>query len=554
MATPHTADAASAQLIVHNAVLFSNGQLLEDTALAICDGKIVAIGGAELADLPAERGIDANGGLVTPGFVDAHIHAAFGGVETNRCDLSDCDSADEIFETIRAYADAHPDAEWILGGGYAMAHFDGGTPTAAALDAVVADRPVYLLNSDHHGSWVNSEALRRAGITADTPDPADGHVERDTGGNPTGALHEGASDLLVDVLPATTGEEIAAGLRADQDMLFGLGITGWQEAILGEYQGYPDITRLYAQMVADGQLTGRISGALWVSRGFDGKSIEAFVDELVTRREANEHDGIVLDSAKIMIDGIPENETAAMLEPYASPPQQGCACQKGVGLSYFTIEELKELVPLLNERGINAHMHAIGDRAVRYGLDAVDAVDPEVRAQRRNHIAHVQVVDPTDIDRFEKLGVVVNAQMRWACRDQQMTELTLPLLGEQRADYQYPFAALHDSGAKLAAGSDWPVSTPDPWQALHVAVNRAEPGAEDEPLIEDQALNLATALTAYTVGANEVTGVGSGLLAVGEVADLAIADRNPFESPAEVIHETRNQITILGGDVVFEQE
>src|SRR5699024_1539005 len=156
------------QLVIHNAVLFSRGAVLEATAVAIRDGTVVALGGDELADQPTERVINAHGGLVTPGFVDAHIHAAFGGVEMNRCDLSDCESVDEILRTIRVFVDTHPDAEWILGGGYAMAHFDGGAPTATALDAVVADRPVFLLNADHHGSWVNSEALRLAGITADT--------------------------------------------------------------------------------------------------------------------------------------------------------------------------------------------------------------------------------------------------------------------------------------------------------------------------------------------------------------------------------------------------
>src|SRR5699024_10475733 len=189
---------------------------------------------------------------VTPGFVDAHIHAAFGGVEMNRCDLSDCESVDEILRTIRVFVDTHPDAEWILGGGYAMAHFDGGAPTATALDAVVADRPVFLLNADHHGSWVNSEALRLAGITADTPDPADGRIERNADGEPTGALHEGASDLLAHVLPTTQSGEIITGLNGAQDRLFSFGITGWQEAILGEYQGYPDITPLYSKMVFDG--------------------------------------------------------------------------------------------------------------------------------------------------------------------------------------------------------------------------------------------------------------------------------------------------------------
>src|SRR5699024_132180 len=169
-------------------------------------------------------------------------------------------------------------------------------------------------------------------------------------------------------------------------------------------------------------------------------------------------------------------------------------------------------------------MHAIGDRAVRYALDAIEAVNESVRSKRRNHVAHVQVVDPADIRRFADLGAIVNAQMLWACRDPQMTDVTIPVLGSQRSEYQYPFAALHNSGSDIAAGSDWPVSTPDPWQALHVAVNRTEPGGNSTPLVPDQALSLETSLTAYTAGSHQVTGIGTGRLEIGAPADLAIAD------------------------------
>lgn len=539
-----------ADLLIWNAVIWSDGARLEETALAAADGRIVALGGEELRERhDADRTIDARGGLVTPGFVDAHIHAAFGGVEMNRCDLTECGTAEETYETIAAYAHANPDEEWVLGGGWWMPLFPGGTPTKEALDAVVPDRPAFLINCDHHGAWANSRALELAGITRDTPDPEDGRIERDEHGEPSGTLHEGAAELLADVLPETTAEELREGLLTAQRRLFGYGITGWQEAILGEYAGYPDVTSVYRGMVDAGEIQARTTGALWVARDFGGGSIAEFVDELVRRRERYERDGLRLDTAKIMVDGVSENETAAMIDPYVGGE---CSCQKGNGLSYFSREEMLELVPLLNARGLNAHIHAIGDRAVRYALDALEAVPEEIRRERRNHIAHIQVVDPADIPRFAQLGATVNAQMLWAHFDEQMTEMTLPLLGEARSGHQYPFGSLLRSGAALAAGSDWPVSTPDPWQALHVGVNRQADGGLPEPFLPEETVTLDDALLAYTRGSAGLIDVPGGSIAVGGASDLAIADRNPFAAPSSEIHRTSNRVTVVGGEIVFE--
>src|SRR5690625_4413571 len=228
-----------ADLLIHSGVLWSHETRLAETALAVKDGRIIALGGDELRTaVTATRVIDARGGLVTPSFGDAHVHALFGGIEMNRCDLTACTSAEEVAETIAAYAKDHPDEPWILGGGWRMPFYEGGTPLASELDRIVPDRPAFLLNTDHHGAWVNSKALELAGITADTPDPADGVIERDAEGNPSGTLHEGAADLVGALLPETTTEEALEGLRTAERRLLSLGITAWQEAILGEYGGY----------------------------------------------------------------------------------------------------------------------------------------------------------------------------------------------------------------------------------------------------------------------------------------------------------------------------
>ncbi len=549
------ADTAPAGLLVVNGRLWSGGAALPHTALAARDGVIVALGGDELRDLPARRVLDARGGLVTPGFVDAHAHVGMGGIESIRCDLSAAADADEAIATVAAYAAAHPETEWILGGGWHMPHFAGGTPRREQLDAVVPDRPVFLLNADHHGAWVNTRALELAGVDASTPDPADGRIERDPDGSPSGTLHEGAADLVGRVVAAASAEELRAGILAGQERMLRHGVTAWQEAILGEYSGYPDMTPQFAELADAGMLIAQVSGALWVDRGFAGLDAPSYAEALLARRDEHERPGFALRTAKIMVDGVPENRTAAMEEPY------GCDCTGGPagdhgddpddrGIAYFSREELQELVPLLNAAGIAAHLHAIGDRAVRYALDAVEAVPAAQRV--RNHIAHLQIVDPRDVPRFAELGVAANMQALWACTDAQMEALTLPLLGERRAGWQYPFASIARTGAPLACGSDWPVSSPDPWAAMEVAVTRVEPGEDAAPLLPEEALPLATVLAAYTAGSARTIGVEGGELAIGARCDLAIADRDPFAAPASEIHLTRNAATVVAGEVVFE--
>lgn len=549
------AEPLPADLLIHSARLWSDGELLPHSALVATGGRIVALGGDELRTAyTATRIIDARGGIVTPSFVDSHVHMSQGGIEQLRCDLTACGSAEEVAAEIIRYAAANPDVEWVLGGGWRMPHFAGGTPLKEDLDRLVPDRPAYLINADHHGAWANSRALELAGITADTPDPVDGRIERDADGTPTGTLHEGAADLVGRVLPAITDEETRAGQIAGEQHLFSYGITGWQEAVLGDFMGYTDFTPSFRSLIDEGLLRGRVTGALWVSRGFEGMTIPDFVADLERRRDEYGGRGLTLDTAKIMVDGVAENETAAMEEPYLRPCTcgEGAAGPGGTGLAYFSREELLELVPLLNARGFNAHFHTIGDRAARYALDAVEAVPAEVRARVRNHIAHLQIVNPADVPRFARLGVTANLQALWACYDAQMMDLTVPIMGEERMQWQYLFKSLQDAGTRLACGSDWPVSTPDPWQAIHVAVNRRAPGVSDlPPLLPEQSLDLATILTAYTRGSHELIGVPGGVIELGAVADLAIADRDPFATPASEIHLTRNVATVLGGEVVY---
>ncbi|WLQ44420.1 amidohydrolase [Streptomyces laculatispora] len=518
------------------------------TSLAVVGDRIAAVGHDEVRELigPGTEVIDLTGKLLLPGFQDAHIHPVSAGVELAECDLSGTIGTEEYLTRIRAYANAHPDRAWITGGGWSLESFDGGLPTRQLLDSVVPDRPVLLANRDHHGAWANTRALELAGITAATPDPADGRIEREPGGSPSGMLQEGAQALVSRLVPATTPADRLAGLLRAQELLHSLGITGWQDALLGGFNGTTDPSDAYLTAARDGSLTARVTGAMWWDRERGAEQI----DELVANREKLSHGRFRAGSVKIMQDGIAENFTAAMTSPYLD----GCGCATtNSGLSFVDPEALRGHVTRLDALDFQVHFHALGDRAVREALDAIEAaVEANGRRGNRHHLAHLQVVHPDDIRRFARLGAIANIQPLWAAHEPQMDELTIPFLGPERAAWQYPFGDLLRAGATLAAGSDWPVSSPDPIQGIHVAVNRREPGAADSPVfLPEQRLDPATAVAAYTAGSAHVNGLDdAGSLLAGNLADLVVLDRDIFTAPPEEIAEARVLRTYVGGSLV----
>jgi predicted amidohydrolase YtcJ len=512
--------------------------------VVVRDGRIVAVG-ADGAP-PGATVVDVAGGLLLPGFTDAHVHPVQGGLERLGCDLSGL-AADEgaYLQHVRAYAAAHHDLGWIQGGGWAMAAFPGGLPTARALDDVVADRPVALANRDHHGMWVSSVALRLAGITATTPDPVDGHVERDARGEPTGMLHEGAMRLLDHVLPAADDDQMYAGFLEGQRHLHSVGVTSWQDAIVGAYSGMRDAGPTYVRAAAAGDLTGTVVGALWWERDRGSEQVA----DLVAKRRDYTGGRFSATAVKIMQDGVAENGTAALVDPYLD--RCGHATSN-TGISFVDPLELRRHVAELDRHGFQVHFHGLGDRGVREALDALEGTD----RGHRHQVAHLQLVHPQDVPRFAALGVAADIQALWACHDDQMTELTIPFLGPERAGRQYPFGDLHRSGARLVAGSDWPVSTPDPLAAIHTAVHRTsygEPGpAGTDPFLPEQALPIEVAFAAYTSGSAWVNHRDdAGTIAAGAVADLVLLDRDPFVEPHE-IGAARVRSTWIDGTCVHE--
>jgi predicted amidohydrolase YtcJ len=543
----------AAELVLRGAPVLRDGAWAGD-AVAIAGGRILAVGSSDDVEPLVGPGTVVErleGRWLLPAFHDAHVHPIQAGRELNECDLTGDSTIEEYLARIGEYAAAHPDRPWVSGGGWSMDAFPGGVPSADLLDRVCSDRPVFLPNRDHHSAWVNRRALELAGIDARTPDPADGRIDRDAEGRPTGALHEGAMGLVGRLVPAPTAEELTAALLAAQRHLHSVGIVGWQDALVGTGLGMPDTLDTYLAARRDGLLTAKVVLALWWDRE---RGLEQ-VPELVARRERAARAGLDASSVKVMQDGVCETHTAAMLHPYLDGHGHPT---DNHGLSFIPPDDLARCVAALDAEGFQVHIHALGDRAVRDSLDAVaHARAVNGVTGNRHHLAHVQVVDPDDVPRFAELDVTANAQPLWACRDEAIEVLTLPYVDEGARHQQYVFGSLQRAGARLACGSDWPVSAPDPLLGMHVAVNRRAPGDPDaEPLLPGEALTVQRALAGYTTGSawlNRLEDV-SGRIEVGYAADLVAVDRDVLGGDGAELGATRVTRTYADGRLVFARD
>ena len=537
-------------------------------AMAVRDGVIQALGtDDDIRELTGRRTrvIDLRGRLALPAFGDAHVHAVSGGLESLRCNLLGLRTRHECLDTVAEYCSAlHPDA-WVLGGGWTMEAFPGGLPTAADLDAVTGGRPAFLPNRAHHSAWVNAAALKLAGIDASTPDPVDGRIERDESGQPTGTLHDGAMRLVAARVPPPSEAELLAGLLAGQTHLHSLGITRFQDACVGEAGelGMPDAFDTYLMAADYGMLSSQVTGALW----WDRQRGLGQIDDLLARREqasagqfsAGQFSAgqFSATTVKLMLDGVCETFTAAMSAPYLDGHGHPTGHQ---GTLFIDPEILGEATQRLGAAGFQLHFHAIGDHAVSTALDVIEALPAAQRQAARHHLAHLQFIAPRDMGRFSALGAVANFQPLWATADPQMEELTIPFVGAERSAWQYQIGSLVRQGTRIAFGSDWPVSSADPLQEIHVAVNRVlserlgrrgEPECTD-PFQPEQAISLQDAIDACTAGVAWVNHEEevAGRLLPGMRADVTVLDQDLFAIPARDIGSTSVVMTVAGGTVV----
>lgn len=513
-------------------------------AVAITDGRITYVGSSADAQQhigTKTKAIDLSGRMLLPAFQDSHIHPIGGGVEAAACNLNGLDNLADYRAQISEYAAANPDVDWITGGGWAMSVFGpGSAPSRTIIDELVSDRPVFLTSQDGHTAWANTRAFEIAGIDKDTPDPVDGRIDRDpVSGELVGSLQEGAMNLIAKHVPATTSAARQQGLLYAQNMLHGYGITSIQDASVDR-----DSLETYAALERAGQLKLRVVGSLW----WDRERGEEQIEELMQLREEFDRGGLIRPTTiKIMEDGVMENYTAAMLEPYLIPDGSR-------GIPMVEPELLKQVVTALDREGFQVHFHSIGDAAIRYALDAIEeALLENGQLGNRHHISHIQMWDPADIPRFAELEVVANFQPLWAYADEYVTELTIPFIGEERARWMYPIKSVQETGAIIAFGSDWSVSTANPFAQIETAVTRKSADDDSIPVfIPEERIDLESAIVSFTINAAFVNKheIDTGSIEIGKLADMIVLDQNLFEIEPEQISATNVLLTMFSGEVV----
>jgi predicted amidohydrolase YtcJ len=518
------------------------------TAVGVKDGRIVYVGSDSVPDgmIGLQTAVvDLAGKMVLPGFQDGHVHLLSGGVELGECALFTMRDASAIADSIRACAVARPDTPWLRGVGWELTAFPDANPSKRLLDQLVPDRPALFEAADGHSAWVNSQALDLAGITRDTPDPADGRIEREPRtGEPSGTLREDAVGLVSRLLPEWTDAELAAGLARAQQLANQAGITSAFEASASE-----SFLRAYALADRGGKLTVRVTVA--IDGAPDSTGIAGVAQRLNDWRNRYSSSRVRPIAVKLFEDGVIESGTAALLAPYVG--------RKGdAGKPTYQQPRLDSLAVALDREGWQIHVHAIGDRAIRMTLDAfTHAAEVNGPRDSRHTITHLQLIDPADIPRFRHLGVVANFEPYWANGDAYITQLTEPVLGRSRSRWLYPIGSMVQSGAVVSAGSDWSVSSLAPLDGIQVAITRRLTHQRERrtPWLPEEVVDLSTAIAMYTINAAYQTHQerDTGSIEVGKLADLVILDQDLFAVAPREIHRVRVMRTIVEGRTVFER-
>jgi len=535
-----------ADLVIVNARIYTvNPAQPWAEAVAIKGEKIIYVGSSKVARRYLGRAtqiIEARGRLLLPGFQDSHVHFLSGSLNLNRVDLAGAQSVAEIQERIRRFVAEHPDLAWIQGRGWMYSAFPGDMPHKKFLDEIIPDKPAIMRCADGHTSWVNSRALALAGINRHTPDPPDGKIVRDEKGEPTGALLEGASRLVTRLIPEPTAEEKLEALRQGMKEAVRWGITS-AHSLGGDFEEM----ELFDRLRKEGNQTIRLVIAMSVSEpGPTEKDFQVYA-EASTR--FNDH-WLAVRGVKLMLDGVIDSGTAAMLEPYEG--------QKGQGKLFWEPDDFIKAVMEFSRRGIQVSTHAIGDRAIRLALEAYEkSLKASGHPELRHKIEHVECVAQADLPRFGHPQIVASFQPLHADPDPVWMSAWIKKVGPEREQRAFAWKSVLRAGGRLAFGSDWPVVTINPWPAVQIACTRqSRQGYPEGGWIPKEKLSLEEIIYAYTMGGayalNEENLRGS--IEPGKLADLILLSQNIFEIPADKISETRPVLTIVGGQIKFEEK
>lgn len=537
------------RLLLNGAVYTVDPEQSWAEAVAISAGRIIYVGnndGAQVYVGPDTEVIDLEGQMLLPGFHDSHAHVLIGVLAAEECDLLRLPTAVAVAEQLKVCAelDGIGDAGWIIGGGWGEWLFPDANPQKGLLDVLFPDKPVYLESSFGHAAWVNSKALAIAGIDGDTLDPPAGIIERDPEtGEPSGTLRESATMLVRDLVPPFTLEQRTARVAAAVDYLHAFGITaviepGVSEAVLEPILNLADTEGLDVRAVAS-------LSPIAFSAGTFGDE----VFELLEQRETWRRPNLDVDSVKIYMDGVIEFGTSPLLEPYADE-------EYGSGEYFYTQDDVDRYFTRFDAMGLQVHVHAIGDAAIRRALDGFAAMRAaNGMSDNRHQITHLQLIHEDDRPRFAELNIGAVFQPLWAYPDPAAMELDIPMLGRERTWQMYPLASLQAVGGRLVGASDFWVTDLNPLLAIETAITRQNPWTNEGPVLNaDESVDLGTMIAAYTInGAYQMKlEEQQGTIEVGKRADLVVLDRNLFEIPASEISEAIVTMTIFDGRTVYE--
>lgn len=538
----------AADIVFNNGLVYTaDGEGTTAEAAAVKGDEIVYVGdaaGAEEYIGDDTRVVDLNGGMLTPGFIDSHQHP-YGMVEMlYTVQLYECESGQAYLDEVAKYLKENPDADKIVGVGFDTPIFNKISPTRETLDKITADIPIALFDSGEHACLMNTKALEQVGIMDKDYKSAEGEtVERDDAGLPTGWVMDSESTEVF--LSEFTVDQLKEGLKEYQNMALSFGITTTFEDAPGVFE---NTIKAYQEMEANNELKYRVSAYMRIANGDD---YDAQIEKLKKYKEENSDGLLRVDGAKIFIDGALEAGTAYMAEPYVND-----ASNSGVNMWEGKTDELNELCKKLEEENLNYHFHAIGDAACTEALDAIEYAKKDAEnSQTRPGITHLQFVDKNDIQRWADLDVTAAIQAFWAVYDEYYDQ-AIEYVGQERADQQYPIQSLFDAGIRVASGSDFPVQTDRPLEAIQEGVLRAYPGEEDGTTLppDSEKATVEEMLQSYTLNGaianfreDEV-----GTIEVGKKADLLVLDQNLLEIDPSKINDTKELMTVFNGEVVYE--
>ncbi|MBT4889700.1 MAG: amidohydrolase, partial [Rhodospirillales bacterium] len=533
----------AADLVITNADIHTMDAFnTHGEAIAIKNGRVLAVGREDdISNLAGAttKHMNAGGRVLLPGFQDTHIHLAEGGLALHTgADLAGVRTLENLQELVRKQAAETPDKLWVQGFCWNPGVFLVADMNRHLIDAAVSDRPVYLMAMDGHNAVVNTRALQELNITADTPNPPNGEIVRDEAGDPTGMFFEDAIFWAYGQLPKATQEEWFEGTKIATRLANKHGLTGILDAMSGE-----SIIKTYTGLDNAGELTVRVAATSKIN---PEDSVKDALGRLNFLRETYRSEKVYMHSAKFFLDGVMDNNTAAMLEDFATG---------GNAPIMFDEDHLQKLMIAFDAERYQLHLHTIGDRAVRVALDGIEAARKANGPWPALHqLAHIDSIHDNEIPRFAELGVVANFQPYWACLADSLP-YAIKLVGEERSKNIFALKSILETGAPYAISSDWSVTTLNPFEIMAVAVSRQSPFEDFKgPVFNaEQCISIEDVVRGYTLNAAAAAWRSdtTGSLTTGSFADLILLDRDIFKSTPQEISGTQVDLTMLGGEAVY---